>query len=305
MLFDYLHYGCRLEREIFTLAESRHTVTVKSDNANSSSTAEPDRATDKQEEQNSISTTDSITETLDHKPIPDQSSAATETQVSQQGTSPNLQNESAPADQVNQEIPDDEEDLDVTKGKLMSYASLIHKFRRCSLSASKKNEKLLCLITQTHRLISRLTSERDALSDQLDKISGAGDSKARSRSETKLVVEQHVENDADYSEVKKRLLYLERWKATAMTTIEAQLKYLDESVSKSSYIQVVGELDVLKRDNIFLTDAVATAQASLMRYRDIVKSLGYGAGTEELELPSLVATNDRVKALSVSFTRDH
>jgi hypothetical protein len=224
------------------------------------------------------------------------------------------------------------------RDEIALYISHFEQFRRCSLLVKEENKKLL-------KMVSRLCNERDALSIELGRVrtflvsknitGGDVENKETENSEQskfpstadceqleeRTPLEAKLDqgrqsrigvliNDAK-SEMMNRILYLEKWKANAMTTIESQLKSLDTTVNKSCYLEALNELDNLKLDNILLIDRVSVDEVSLLRYRKLVKSLSCSIDDNEkvdtLEkqaansLPSSATPDDRIKALSVSF----
>lgn len=213
--------------------------------------------------------------------------------------------------------------------------SHLEQFRRCSLLVKEKNKKLL-------RMVSQLCHERDALSIELDrartllagKTTTGGDVEnketknsdlSKSQLEKSTPLEAKLERgrqskigvliDDAKSEMMNRILYLEKWKVNAMSTIESQLKLLDTSVNKSCYFEALNELDNLKLENILLIDRLSIDEVSLLRYRELVKSLGCRiddnekAGSLEKQaansLPSSVTPDDRIQVLSVSFCYEY
>ncbi|KAL3794131.1 hypothetical protein HJC23_012838 [Cyclotella cryptica] len=210
----------------------------------------------------------------------------------------------------------------------------VEHFRHCSHMVKEENKKL-------RDMVSQLCNERDALSLLLVRNSGDvhyGDAEIdvadaensnvttlvsttncaqleiRCKSlETELKRERQSRNGANMddmkSEMMKRIMYLEQWKANAMTTIENQLKSIDSSVNKSCYVEALDELENLKLENILLMDRLSATEVSLLQYREIVKSFGCSVdekekvGTlkkqEETSSPSIVAPHERIQALSV------
>jgi hypothetical protein len=100
----------------------------------------------------------------------------------------------------------------------------------------------------------------------------------------------NIANDEDRLELIKRLLYLEEWKTNAMNTIESQIK--SSTVCKTTYEEVLYELDNLKRDNILLVEKLANCQVTLMKQGEVLKAVDSNA-----------TPNDRIKALSVSISQ--
>jgi hypothetical protein len=191
---------------------------------------------------------------------------------------------------------DKEKLVSLEANDLTSLAPHIQHFRRCSLLASKRNKELLDMVSHSERVISRLRKEcsHEGKSPEVEVETSH--------------VPHAVESNETRSEIMKRLLYLEKWKANAMTTIENQLKSLENTVSKSSYMEALHEIDDLRYANTLLADKVASAHISLLRYRDTAKSFGYSVdGNQEdpssevnKPLSSNAMPNERIKALSVS-----
>jgi hypothetical protein len=152
-------------------------------------------------------------------------------------------------------------------------APFVQQFRRGSLLASEKNELLLRVIAQSEQMLGKLADGNVSSESTKDCIA-------------------NIANDEDRLELIKRLLYLEEWKTNAMNTIESQIKCLESTACKTTYEEVLYELDNLKRDNILLIEKLANCQVTLMKQGEILKSVDTNA-----------TPNDRIKALSVSISQ--
>ena len=203
---------------------------------------------------------------------------------------------------------------------LASCASDIEHFRRCAHLALEKNQKLLEMIAKSDRIITGLYIERDQLLAKLKQHPGDNPifSEVISFIERNPVsgsecdgeeICQAIGSNEMMSEMNRRLLYLETWKANAMLAIESQLKALGESVDKSSFLAATNDMDNLRCENTILTDKITTAQLSLLKYREIMKSLGYNADNvvvdsehgDKQSLLSSTSADERMKALWVSL----
>lgn len=151
-------------------------------------------------------------------------------------------------------------------------APFVQQFRRGSLLASEKNERLRRVIAQSEQMLGKLADGNVSSESTKDCIA-------------------NIANDEDRLELIKRLLYLEEWKTNAMNTIESQIKW-ESTVCKTTYEEVLYELDNLKRDNILLIEKLANCQVTLMKQGEILKSVDTNA-----------TPNDRIKALSVSISQ--
>lgn len=207
----------------------------------------------------------------------------------------------------------------LTSEKNNNSSALPHQIeylRNCLLMANKRHEKLLDIIAKSDRVIAKLSAERELLSASEDTTSSNKEAaKSTTRVETKSEVSCAILNntsarDPDTSHVDdktmimmNRILYLEKWKTKAMGIIESQLKSLETTVGKTPYVIALSEIDNLRRDNILLVSRVTSAHASLLKYREIIKSVGCNvdANGTAADTQPRIANNARIEALSVSF----
>ena len=203
--------------------------------------------------------------------------------------------------------------------KLLALSQVEH-FRRCAFLASEKNKKLLDMVAASERVIRELRIERDKLKLLLSSKNDGNSSDKRGQEyrveqavkckmlEADLEREKQyrklISDDDTLSEMAMRITYLETWKENATRTIENQSNSLQATVSKSSYVEALNEIDNLKRDNTFLVDRIAVAHLSLLRYREILKSLGCSVEEDEecttVSEKKEITIDGRLKALSVS-----
>ena len=206
--------------------------------------------------------------------------------------------------------------LNLTKPLSTSPSTINIDVRKCLIMATNRHEKLLEIVAKSDRVIAKLINDqelrlpsgvntsslKEAAKSCID-VQTTSDAPCVMSDSTSVLDPSNSRGDAK-TMIMSRILYLEEWKAKAMSIIESQLKSLDTTVSKTSYVAALNELDSLRLGNTLLIDKLTSAHVTLLKYREIIKSVGCNVNTNETtqENERIIETNARIEALSVSIS---
>ena len=206
--------------------------------------------------------------------------------------------------------------LNLTKPLSTTPSTINIDVRKCLIMANNRHEKLLEIVAKSDRVIAKLINDqelrlpsgvntsslKEAAKSCID-VQTTSDAPCVMSDSTSVLDPSNSRGDAK-TMIMSRILYLEEWKAKAMSIIESQLKSLDTTVSKTSYVAALNELDSLRLGNTLLIDKLTSAHVTLLKYREIIKSVGCNVNTNETtqENERIIETNARIEALSVSIS---